>query len=180
MSDTVINSVPGMYQHRGQTVNQFGLDKTGLIEYRFNQQGFRSDRDFDFVPTWAFFGCSFVAGIGVPVEQTFASKFSNSQNYGVCGTYYNHHIQDIIQNFLNSKLFSPQTKIAVFWTDRDSELLETYYQILCHLDIRFFFCGDALPHPRCYRLIGNLDLDVSGTHMGPKTHEFLYRFLCQT
>lgn len=169
-----------MYKHRGQTLNQFGLDKTGLVEYRFNQQGFRSDRNFDFVPDWAFFGCSLVAGIGVPVEQIFASKFTNSQNYGVCGNYSNYHIQDIIQSFLNSRLFSTNTKIAVFWTDRDCELLENYYHELHHLDIRFFFCGSPLPYPKCHRVIFNLDVDVSGTHMGPKTHNFLYRALCQT
>ena len=180
MSDTVINPVLGMYEHRGQTVNQFGLDKTGTIQYQFNQQGFRSDLDFDFVPDWAFFGCSFVAGIGVPIKKTFASKFSNSQNYGVFGIYHNHDIREIIQRFQNSKIFSPQTKMAVFWSDRDCNLLETYYQELCHLDIRFFFCGSPLPHFRCYRVISNLDLDVSGTHMGPMTHEFLYRVLCQT
>ena len=180
MPDSVINPVSGMYNCRGQTVDQFGLDTTGLIQYQFNQQGFRSNQDFDFVPDWAFFGCSFVAGIGVPIEQTFASKFANSQNYGVCGTYYNYHIQNIVQSFLHSKLFSPETKIAVFYTDRDCELLETYYQQLRHLDIRFFFCGTPLLYSRCYRVISNLDLDVSGTHMGPKTHEFLYRALCQT
>jgi len=179
MSDSVINPVLGMYKHRGQTINQFGLDDTGLVEYRFNQQGFRSNRDFDFVPDWAFFGNSFVGGIGVPVEQIFASKFNNSQNYGVFGTYTNHTIQNIILRFLKSKLFSPQTKIAVFWTNRDSEVLETYYQELCHLDIKFFFCGSPLLRPRCYQVIPNLDSDVSGTHMGPKTHEFLYRALCQ-
>jgi len=167
-----------MYNCRGQTVDQFGLDTTGLIQYQFNQQGFRSNQDFDFVPAWAFFGCSFVAGIGVSIEQTFASKFANSQNYGVCGTYYNEHIHKIIQSFLNSKLFSPKTKMAVFWTDRDCELLDDYYQELSHLDMRFFFCGTPLLYPKCYKLIHNMDLDVSGTHMGPKTHEFLYRILC--
>jgi hypothetical protein len=169
-----------MYDCRGNTVDKFGLDTTGLIQYKFNQQGFRSNREFDFVPDWAFFGCSFVAGIGVSIDQTFAAKFARSQNYGVCGTYNNQHIHKIIQSFLNSKLFSPKTKMAVFWTDRDCELLDDYYRALSHLDMRFFFCGASLPHPQCYRVISNLVSDVSGTLMGPKTHEFLYRALCQT
>lgn len=167
-----------MYDCRGQTVAKFGLDTTGLIQYQFNQQGFRSNREFDFVPDWAFFGCSFVAGIGVSIDQTFAAKFARSQNYGVCGTYNNQHIHKIIQSFLNTKLFSPKTKMAVFWTDRDCELLDDYYQELSHLNMRFFFCGTPLPYPKCYKLINNMDSDVSGTHMGPKTHEFLYRILC--
>jgi hypothetical protein len=173
------NPVPKMCVHQGKTISQFGRDTTGTIQYRFNQQGFRSDRNFDFVPDWAFFGCSFVAGIGVPIEQTFAAKFNNSQNYGVCGTYDNYEIRKIIQNFIDSDLFSPQTKMAVFWTDRNSELLDKYYHELSHLNIKFFFCGDPLPYRHCYKVIKNLDLDVSGTHMGPKTHEFLYRLLCQ-
>ena len=70
--------------------------------------------------------------------------------------------------------------MAIFWTDRGCDMLETYYHELKHLDIRFFFCGSPLPYPRCHRVISNLDFDVSGTHMGPKTHEFLYRVLCQT
>jgi len=172
--------VSEMYKRRGQIVNQFGRDTSGLIQYQFNQQGFRSNQDFDFVPEWAFFGCSLVAGIGIPIEKTFASKFTNSQNYGACGTYYNYDIREIIQRFLNSKIFSSCTKMAVFWTNRDCELLDTYYQELHHLDMRFFFCGDPLPYPSCYRLISNLDLGVSGTQMGEKTHEFLYQALCRT
>jgi hypothetical protein len=173
------NPVPKMCVYRGKTISQFGRDTTGTIQYQFNQQGFRSDRNFDFVPDWAFFGCSFVAGIGVPIEQTFAAKFNNSQNYGVCGTYSNYVIREIIQNFIDSDLFSPQTKMAVFWTDRNSELLDKYYHELSHLNIKFFFCGDPLPYRHCYKVIKNLDLDVSGTHMGPNTHKFLYRLLCQ-
>lgn len=175
----MINPVPNMCVCRGTTTDRFGLDTTGTVQYRFNQQGFRSDREFDFVPDWAFFGCSFVAGIGVPVEQTFAAKFNNSQNYGVCGKYDNREIREIIQNFIDSDCFSPQTKMAVFWTDRNHELLDKYYHELSHLNMKFFFCGDTLPYDRCYKMIKNLDLDVSGTHMGPKTHEFLYKLLCQ-
>ena len=168
-----------MYDLRRQSVDRMGCDNTGKIQYQFNNQGFRSDRDFDFVPDWCFFGCSLVLGIGVPYDHIFSSKFSNSHNYGVCGDYDNKLIQEIVQQFLNSKLFSPHTKMVVFWSDRDTELLELYYQNLCHLNMKFFFCGAPLPHKNCYKIIPNLDLDVSGTHMGPKTHEFLYRAICQ-
>ena len=179
MSNTITNRIPRMYDLRGQSVDRMGKDTTGKIQYQFNNQGFRSDRDFDFVPDWCFFGCSHVFGIGVPYEQIFASKFSNSHNYGVCGDYDNKHIQETIQQFVNSELFSPHTKMVVFWTDRDSDLLESYCENLWHLNMKFFFCSPPLPHKNCHKMIPNLDLDVSGTHMGPKTHEFLYRTICR-
>jgi len=168
-----------MYELRGKSVDRMGFDTTGKIQYQFNNQGFRSDRDFDFVPDWCFFGCSFVLGIGVPNDQIFASRFANSHNYGMCGAYDNKLIQETVQQFLKSDLFSPHTQMAVFWADRDNDLLESYYQNFQHLNMKFFFCSTPLPHKNCYKIIQNMDLDVSGTHMGPKTHEFLYRVICR-
>ena len=74
MPTRVTNHVYGMIQHKGQTINQFGLDQTGTINYQFNQQGFRAPIDFDFIPNYAFFGCSLVFGIGVSREYTFPSN----------------------------------------------------------------------------------------------------------
>ena len=106
-----------MWNQRGNTVNQYGLDRTGQIIYKFNNQGFRSDRDFDFVPSYAFFGCSFVAGIGVSLEQTFASMFKHSHNYGLCGQYLNQHSYEHLNRFLTMPWYNDKIKIAIFWTD---------------------------------------------------------------
>lgn len=167
-----------MWNSRGQTLDRYGLDQTGKIQYRFNGQGFRADHTLDFAPDHAFFGCSFVAGIGVPIEQTFASLFSNSHNYGVGGKYLNSSTFEIIQSFVNSSMYHDKIKMAVFWTDRDQELLDQYYQQLSDLPLLHFFCGTPLPYANCYAMIKNLDWDVSNTHIGPKTHKFLYQTLC--
>jgi hypothetical protein len=181
MSDfSLKNPVILMWNQRGKTVTSFGKDTTGKIKYSFNDLGFRSSKIFDFVPDYAFFGCSFVLGIGVEEEKTFASKFKNSQNYGVGSLYDNEHIFQTIKNFVNSKLYSPDVKIAVFWTDRDPERLDGYYQQLLQYNLIHVFCGKPLLYPRCYPMIKNLDWDVSGTHIGELTHQFLYKFLCQT
>lgn len=167
-----------MWNSRGLSVDRYGLDQTGKIQYRFNDQGFRSDCTMDFVPDYAFFGCSFVAGIGVPVEQIFANLFSNSHNYGVCGEYLNSSTFEIIQSFVKSPMYHDKIKMAVFWTDRDQEVLDSYYQQLNHLPLLHFFCGTSLPYDNCHTMIKNLDWDVSNTHIGPKTHKFLYQTLC--
>lgn len=167
-----------MWNQHGKTVDTFGKDNTKTVIYNFNDLGFRSSKNFDFVPDYAFFGCSLVLGIGIDEDKTFASKFENSQNYGICGSYDNSQIFQIIDNFLHSDLYAPYVKMAVVWTERDPELLEDYYQRLLPYNFVHVFCGKPLPYPKCYPMIKNLDWDASQTHMGVKTHQFLYKFLC--
>ena len=166
-----------MLQCRGSMSDRFGKDSTGKINYKFNQQGFRSDIEFNFVPDYAFFGCSLVFGIGVTVENVFSSYFINSQNYGLAGAYNNDDVYIILDAFLKSDLYSQHTKIVVVWTNRHTENLDTYYHNLKDYDIKHFFCGEKLPYNNCYAMLKNLDNDVSTTHMGPKTHQFFYKFI---
>jgi hypothetical protein len=180
MSIEIINKVPGMFVNRGKTLDRFGLDQTGKINYTLNQQGFRSNTEFNFIPDYAFFGCSLVLGIGTPIEETFASQFNNSQNYGVCGIYSNATIFEHIKQFIDSPLYHPNIRMAVFWTDRDAvlELLDSYYQSLINVPLVHFFCGEPLPYSNCYRMVANIDHDVSKTHIGPDTHRFIHKMLC--
>lgn len=166
-----------MSKHAGCAVNKFGQDQTGNIVYKFNKQGYRSDVDFDFVPDFAFFGCSLVFGVGVPVDKTFAYLFDKSQNYGMAGHYSNSDIFESLKNFLERPGHSLATKIAVVWHSRDPHNLEPYYQHLAPHKILHFFCGNPLPYKLCYPMIPNLDLDVSGTHFGPKSHRAFWRLL---
>ena len=179
MSDNNLrNPVIPMWNQHGKTVNTFGKDQTKTVTYCFNNLGFRSSSNFEFVPDYAFFGCSLVLGIGIDEDKTFASKFKNSQNYGISGLYDNAHIFQIIENFLNSDLYAPHVNMAVVWSDRDPKQLEEYYQRLVSYNFVHVFCGKPLPYPKCYPMIKNLDWDVSQTHIGEKTHQFLYKFLC--
>ena len=171
----ITNHVTGMIQNKCQILNSFGKDQTGLISYQFNNQGFRSNSDYDFVPAYAFFGCSMVFGIGVPNEETFAYKFNNSQNYGLAGEYDNHDVMTTIENFVSSSLYSPSVKMLVVWHIRDSAALDDFYKKLKHFNIFHFYCGNPLPYERCFPIVKNLDHDVSNTHLGPKTHNFYHR-----
>lgn len=170
-----------MLQLRDQTVHEFGLDQTGQITYTFNQQGFRSSFAYDFVPDHAFFGASLVFGIGVAQDQTFASMFEHSHNYGLAGTHYgNSDIFQILIKYLASPWYHPRTKICVVWTDRDQHLLDQYYHQLPAERLISFFCGQALSRPNCHAFPSfvTVDRDCSGTHIGPRSHKNFYRILC--
>jgi len=166
-----------MIEKQGTCTNSFGLDNTGVIQYQFNQQGFRASKDFDFVPDYAFFGCSLVFGIGVPENLTFPYLFENSQNYGLAGSYSNADVMIVLENFLQSGLYRDSVKIVVVWHKRQDELLSEYYQQLKDLDIIHFFCGPVLPYKHCYKTPANQDSDVSGTHPGIKSHKFICKAL---
>jgi len=178
MSTWVINHVPGMIKHQGQTVDRFGFDQTGTVDYQFNCNGFRSRVDFDFVPDYAFFGCSLVFGIGVPHEHVFANKFDHAHNYGLAGDYNNDDVYESIQRYLKSLAYSESTKKFVYWTDRNTEHLQDYSKQLSELGFIQAFCGPKMPHANCIAGFPSVDLDASGTHMGIKSHLTMYKLLC--
>jgi hypothetical protein len=178
MLNWVTNHVPGMIQHIGQTIDQFGKDNTGIIKYQFNQQGFRSPMDFNFVPEYVFFGNSLVFGIGVAYEYTFPGMFNLSHNYGLAGSYNNDDTFIIIENYLNSDAYSSKTKKAVVWTNRNEENIDVYSKRLSQEGFVQLFCGKKMPYKNCFSAIPNIDFDVSGTHIGIKTHLATYKALC--
>lgn len=173
----MINHVPDMYNLHGQTVYKFGRDCTGHIEYQFNQQGFRSNINFDTAPQCALFGCSSVFGIGVQNKDIAASLLPDTYNFGLAGNYDNADIHQTIVNYLDSKLYSPQTKLCVVWTDRDQDTLHDLVNDLAAVDLHHFFCGEVVPNKNCFKFVKTLDQDASLTHMGPKTHKFFAKTL---
>lgn len=173
----MFNHVEGMIQNKSKSVSKFGKDSTGMIEYCFNDQGFRSSKNFEEVPQYAFFGCSVTFGIGVPEQLTFPYRFENSHNYGIAGGYNNHDVMKIIKQFLSSNLYHDNVKMAVVWHSRDSECLSDFYNQLKEYNIIHFFCGERLNYDNCYKMIPQIDWDVSGTHPGIQTHEKIYKVI---
>lgn len=178
MSVGIVNFNKGMMRFAGQTVNTFGLDQTGQINYTFNTQGFRSNKDYNFVPDYAFFGCSLVFGIGVDIDNVSASLFKNSQNYGLAGQYTNQDIYNTCMNFVKSKLCNDTTTKIVVWANRN-ENLNSYYKNLQRYNFMNFFCDHMLSHANCWPMIQTIDHDASSTHMGVKSNVIFYKTLCQ-
>lgn len=165
---------------RSQTVDQFGQDRTGKIQYQFNRQGFRSNFDFNKIPLCALFGCSSVFGIGVDNNNTTAAYLKNAYNFGLAGQYTNHDIFRTIKSYLSSKLYSPTTNVIVVWSDRDQECLNQYVDDLGTFNHRLmynFFCGNTVPGEKNFKFICNIDFDVSNTHMGPSTHKLFAKIV---
>lgn len=167
-----------MYACRGTTQDHWGKDRTRLVSYSFNNQGFRGFQDFDYIPQCAFFGCSITFGVGVDQNLIFPSLFDRAHNYGLSGRYNNRDIFATITEFLGSDLYRPEVNMAVIWSDRDQDMLPELLAQLRDHGLIHFFCGEKIPGPRSYACPRSLDLDVSLTHPGPQTHRFLHSILC--
>jgi hypothetical protein len=166
-----------MQKCQGLTVDTFGKDTTGQVLYTFNQQGFRSQIDYMTCPSVAFFGCSLIFGVGVDQDKITTSYFTNSHNYGLAGKYDNQDTYQTIKKFTVSCLYN-NTPMIVVWHNRDNENLNQYYDDLKSFNIYHFFCGQKLQLPNCFAMVQNVDSDVSGTHMGPKTHKLFFKIVC--
>lgn len=174
------------WQHRGQTVYTWGKDQTGLVEYRFNQQGYRHSQNYNWPAQWAFFGNSIVFGVGVPEHQILTSHFEHSQNYGLSGLYMNlymnYHSVTNLANFVKSPCCTPDTKIVFFWIDRDQEDIDSLIAQVQTIVPRCLNISSGQKRIGAINLMPHQDWDVSHTHPGPQTHKMwarTIRLLCR-
>lgn len=159
------------YQARGTTVNAWGKDSTGLIKYTFNNQGFRSDVDYNWVPEYAFFGNSSVFGVGVNNDQSLCSNFNRAQNYGISGRYLNQHSVTNLENFIKSSYYRPDVKIVFFWIGRPSEDIESMIEYVNTLHKGIINIMSGKKRKGGINLMPHIDQDISQTHPGPKTYQ---------
>lgn len=164
------------FDARNTVQHRWGKDQTGTIEYQFNAQGFRGNQSYDWVPDHAFFGNSAVFGIGMPVDKILVSYFPQAHNYGLAGTYMNWHSVENLRRFVASGLCADHTKIVFVWIDRPGE--ESVPELIDQVnDIRsgvlHISMGDQ--YARSTNLMPSVDLDVSGTHPGSRSHQIWAR-----
>ena len=157
------------WQARGQTVSRWGKDQTSLIKYQFNQQGFRHARDYNWQPSIAIFGNSTVFGVGVDYPNIFCNLLPNTQNYGLSGSYMNHHSMTNLKEFVSSDLFSTNARIVFFWVDRD-EPIEDMIQQVNQITPGVLHISSGAKRLGAINLMPSIDYDVSRTHPGPNTH----------
>lgn len=167
---SVNNCYDPAWQHRGQTVNRWGKDQTGLINYQFNQQGFRHTQDYNWKPSIAIFGNSIVFGIGVNYTDILCNLLPDTQNYGLSGFYMNHHSVSNLKQFVSSDLYSPNVKIVFFWIDR-SEPIEDMIQEVNQVLPNVLHISSGTKRAGAVNLMPSIDYDVSNTHPGPLTHK---------
>lgn len=171
---SVNNCYDPAWQHRGQTVNRWGKDQTGLIDYQFNRQGFRHAQDYNWKPSIAVFGNSIVFGVGVDYADILCNLLPNTQNYGLSGSYMNHHSVSNLKQFVSSDLFSDSVKIVFFWIDRP-EPIEDMIQEVNRVLPNVLHISSGIKRSGAVNLMPSIDYDVSGTHPGPLTHKMWAR-----
>jgi hypothetical protein len=158
-----------MFDHRGQTLHAWGKDATGLITYTLNNQGFRSNYDYKESAKYAFFGCSTLFGIGINLEDTLVSQL-NGQNYGIAGEYVNQDSIINLENFLKSKLYD-NTRVVFFWVERPGEDIVELSRYVDSLAPRIIQISQGPRYSGLLNLPPQVDVDVSGTHPGPRTQK---------
>ena len=167
----------------GSSVNKYGKDQTGKITYNFDSYGFREGNEYNIKPSIIFFGCSYLAGIGVGVNQRFSNYFDNSWNFGLCGKYTEEESLINYDSFKKSCEEYTQCKIVFCWRSTNTSTLKKlimsidnnkniYHTIPSNLKLENY---------RLMRNLENIDHDISGTHYGPRTHlkfsKLLWHFL---
>ena len=113
-------------------LNRYGSNwywAKNVIVYRFNKLGYRMDKeldDVDFSNYYAFFGCSFTVGTGLPIEDTFVYKIAKQSkvdyvNAGLAGASVELVFNNIV-SLLNNAPMKPKV-IVINWP----ELYRTMY-----------------------------------------------------
>jgi hypothetical protein len=165
------NSNKPLYDARGTTVTRWGKDQTGTITYNINNQGFRSNTDYTWSPSYAFFGSSTIFGIGVENKDILVNQFDKAQNYGLAGQYLNGDSIENLKNFIASPLYK-DTQIIFFWIDRlgkeDINELIPQTNNLCD---NILHISQGEQYPGAINLMPHIDRDVSQTQPGIKTHQ---------
>ena len=165
------NSNKPLYDVRGTAVDRWGKDQTGTITYNINNQGFRSDTDYTWTPSYAFFGSSAIFGIGVDNKHILVNHFDKAQNYGLAGNYLNCDSIENLKNFVASPLYK-DTQIVFFWIDRpgreDINELIPQANKLCNSILHI---SQGNRYPGAINLMPHVDRDASQTHTVVKTHQ---------
>ena len=166
----VPNNNKALYAIRGTTVNRWGKDQTGTISYNINSHGFRSSVDYNWAPRYAFFGSSTVFGIGVNDQDLLVNQFDNAHNYGLAGKYLNCESLENLRAFTTSPFYQI-TQIVFFWIDRPGiEQIDQLIPIANSLCNNILHISQGVKYAGAINLMPHIDLDVSGTQPGVKTH----------
>ena len=172
-----------MLSMAGSSVDKYGNDQTGKIIYNFDTYGYREGNDYNTRPSVVFFGCSYVAGIGVKANERFTNYFDDSWNFGLFGTYTEEELIINHHSFKKSYDDHARCKIVFCWKSTDVDRLKKlitsiendkniYHTVPVDLKLKNY---------KLMRNVENIDYDISGTHYGPRSHlkfsKLLWHFL---
>lgn len=167
-----------MFSLANNSVDKYGLDQTGKIIYKFDSYGFREGNDYNIEPSIVFFGCSYLIGIGVTINQRFSSYFNNSWNFGLGGEYIDK------ESLINYELFKKnykkykECKIVFCWKSENIIQLKKSIMSISKNIYHVVPVNLKLKNYKLMRNLENIDYDISGTHYGPQSHQKFSKLLC--
>lgn len=109
------------YECRDETLEVYASDRRGIVEYKFNNLGYRNDINYNSTESnvGAFLGSSITSGIGIDWANSFVKKVSN--NFKVKPYHFSQGCTKIDNNeilrqllFLKNNNFSPKFWVLQF------------------------------------------------------------------
>jgi hypothetical protein len=77
----MMQALTEQFSQANKTLYNYGYDNSGVIEYKFNNLGFRSHTEFDYLPNFILFGGSTNFGIGVEFDLCYWSIIAEQKQY---------------------------------------------------------------------------------------------------
>lgn len=185
----MIKALSPQFNYAGNTIDSYGFDTTKTIQYKFNSSGFRSTDEYESTPDMIFSGGSISFGIGMSLELCYpflvSDQLKNTHwNISYAADGYNNKV--IYDTIINLEVIAP---IIIQWV---SDLRDPKYSVSNFISevnkkfpIAIHMLIDGREDRHNYKestlvdLVNpiKLDLDVSGTHFGAKTHLAIAKYL---
>jgi hypothetical protein len=168
-----------MFFLANSSMDKYGLDQTGKIIYKFDSYGFREGNNYNIDPSIVFFGCSYLTGTGVNINQRFSSYFNNSWNFGLFGEYKEEELLVNYELFKKNYKDYNTRKIVFCWKSKNSfQLKKLITSVDNNKNIYHTVPSNIkLKNYKLLRNLENVDYDISGTHYGPLTHQKFSKLL---
>lgn len=130
--------LPSQYELRGEHMMCYASDQRNIVEYRFNELGYRNDIEYNIEDTidkkvYAWFGSSITNGHTIEVEKSFPQLVSKKMN-AVCWNFSqgcfrtsNQILFEQVEALLETDALIDTFFIQFINLERQGSKLETYY-----------------------------------------------------
>ena len=188
----MIQALNDQLSQANKTLHHYGYDKSGQIEYKFNNLGFRSYTEFDYSPDFILFGGSTNFGIGVEFNFCYWSIIAKEKQYKFWNCSYasfRYTNKMIYNTMLSTPSKFNDIPMIVQWVGHNYDPTDVlkpheYAQLVKQKFpkvINLLIDGDEEKTELItanFELVNppRLDTDRDGTHPGPKTHYSLAKW----
>lgn len=189
----MICALSNQIKYANSTVTKYGNDNSGIIEYKFNNNGFRNSTDFLKNPDIIFAGGSISFGIGLSNDDCYKTIVSTTLNksywdLSYAGEYYDNNM--IYTTVLAMHKIVGDVPVVIQWVSdlRSDSISKKIYSYIDQLNTLFSKCihifidGRESKQSLDLRYFGLanpiwIDTAACGTHPGKKTHQGIAKMI---